>query len=60
MSLKTQLLCGFRLFCLNEPSLNLVIQCNLQTVDAFYAPLQIRCTAHNLRIVCVTGFEIKY
>ena len=35
MSLKTQLLCGFRLFYLHEPSWILVIQRNLQTVDAF-------------------------
>ena len=60
MSLKTQLLCGFRLFCLHEPSWLLVIQRNLQTVDAFYAPLQIRCTAHNLRIAEVAEYKITY
>ena len=38
------------LFYLHEPSWILVIQRNLQTVDALYASLQIRCTAHNLRI----------
>ena len=57
MSLKTQLLCGFRLFCLHEPSWLLVIQCNLQTVDAFYVSLQIRCAAHNLRIAGFTEYK---
>jgi len=60
MSLKTQLLCGFRLFYLHEPSWILVIQRNLQTVDALYASLQIRCTAHNLRIAEVTEYKITY
>ena len=49
MSLKTQLLCGFRLFLLGKPSWDLVIHSILQVVDALCASLQIRCTAHNLR-----------
>ena len=32
----------------------------LQVVDAFYASLQIRCTAHNLRIAEVTEYKITY
>ena len=60
MSLKTQLLCGFRLFCLHEPSWLLVIQRNLQTVDAFYVSLQIRCAAHNLRIAGFTEYKKQY
>ena len=47
------------LFMKEKPSWNLVMYSILQIVDAFYASLQIRCTAHNLRIVCTTGFEIK-
>ena len=32
----------------------------LQVVDAFYASLQIRCTAHNLRTAEVTEYKITY
>ena len=32
-----------------KPSWNLVLYSILQVVDAFYASLQIRCTAHKLR-----------
>ena len=32
----------------------------LQVVDAFYASLQIRCTAHNLLIAEVTEYKITY
>ena len=32
----------------------------LQVVDALYASLQIRCTAHNLRIAEVTECKITY
>ena len=32
----------------------------LQVVDAFYASLQIRCTAHNPRIAEVTDYKITY
>ena len=32
----------------------------LQVVDALYASLQIRCTAHNLRIAEVTEYKITY
>ena len=32
----------------------------LQVVDAFYASLQIRCTAHNLRIAGFTKYKITY
>ena len=60
MSLKTQLLCGFRLFYLHEPSWILVIQRNLQTVDAFYVSLQIRCTAHNQPIAGFPKYKITY
>ena len=60
MSLKTQLLCEFRLFYLNEPSWILVIQRNLQTVDAFYASMQIRCTAHNQPIAGFTEYKKQY
>ena len=60
MSLKTQLLCGFRLFLLGKPSWNLVMHSILQVVDAFYASLQIRCTAHNLRTAEVTEYKITY
>ena len=60
MSLKTQLLCGFRLFLLGKPSWNLVKYSILQVVDAFYASLQIRCTAHNLLIAEFTECKKKY
>ena len=60
MSLKTQLLCGFRLFLIGNHLEILVIQRNLQTVDALYASLQIRCTAHNLRIAGFTIYKIIY
>ena len=60
MSLKTQLLCGFRLFLLGKPSWNLVMHSILQVVDALYASLQIRCTAHNLRIAGFTKHRITY
>ena len=33
---------------------------NLQTVDAFYVSLQIRCTAHNLRIAGFPKYKITY
>ena len=33
---------------------------SLQVVDAFYAPLQIRCTAHNLRTAGFTKYKITY
>ena len=32
----------------------------LQVVDAFYASLQIRCTAHNLRTAEVTEYKITH
>ena len=32
----------------------------LQVVDVFYAALQIRCTAHNLRTAEVTEYKITY
>ena len=32
----------------------------LQVVDAFYASLQIRCTAHNLRTAGFTKYKITY
>ena len=32
----------------------------LQVVDAFYASLQIRCTAHNLRLAGFTKYKITY
>ena len=32
----------------------------LQVVDALYASLQIRCTAHNLQIAEVTEYKITY
>jgi len=32
----------------------------LQVVDAFYASLQIRCTANNLRTAEVTEYKITY
>ena len=32
----------------------------LQVVDALYASLQIRCTAHNLRIAGFTKYKITY
>ena len=60
MSLKTQILCGFRLFLLGKSSWNLVMHGILQVVDAFYASLQIRCTAHNLRIAGFTKYKITY
>ena len=60
MSLKAQLLCGFRLFYLNELSWNLVIYSILRVVDAFYASLQIRCAAHFLRIAGIIESKIKF
>ena len=33
---------------------------NLQTVDAFYASMQIRCTAHNQPIAGFTKYKITY
>ena len=60
MSLKTRLLCGFRLFLLGKPSWILVMHSILQTVDALYASLQIRCTAHNLRIAGFPKYKITY
>ena len=47
-------------FYLNEPSWSLVTNSILQVVDAFYASLQIRCTAHNLRIAGFTKYKITY
>ena len=32
----------------------------LQVVDAFYASLQIHCTAHNLRIAEVAEYKKQY
>ena len=32
----------------------------LQVVDAFYAALQIRCAAHNLRITEVAEYKKQY
>ena len=32
----------------------------LQVVDALYASLQIRCTAHNLRTAEVTEYKITH
>ena len=32
----------------------------LQVVDAFYAALQIRCTAHNLRTAGFTKYKTTY
>ena len=43
-----------------KPSWNLVIYSILQVVDAFYAALQIRCTAHNLRTAGFTKYKITY
>ena len=60
MSLKTRLLCGFRLFLLGKTSWNLVMYSILQVMDALYASLQIRCTAHNLLIAEVTEYKITY
>ena len=60
MSLKTRLLCGFRLFLLGKQSWNLVMHSILQVVDALYASLQIRCTAHNLRLAGFTKYKITY
>jgi hypothetical protein len=48
------------LFMKEKPSWNLVMYSILQVVDAFYASLQIRCTAHNLRIAKVTEYKITY
>ena len=56
----TQLLCGFRLFYLHEPSWILVTPRNLQTVDAFYVSKQIRCAAHFLHIVDIIESKIKF
>ena len=60
MSLKTRLLCGFRLFLLGKPSWNLATNSILQVADALYASLQIRCTAHNLRTAGFTKHKITY
>ena len=43
-----------------KPSWNLVMHSILQVVDAFYASLQIRCTAHNLRIAGFPKYKITY
>ena len=48
------------LFMKEKPSWNLVMDSSLQVVDAFYTSLQIRCTAHNLRIAEVTEYKITY
>ena len=34
--------------------------CILQVVASFYASLQIRCTAHNLRLAGFTKYKITY
>ena len=60
MSLKTRLLCGFRFFLLKKTILDLVMHSILQVVAAFYASLQIRCTAHNLRLAGFTKYKITY
>ena len=48
------------LFMKEKPSWNLVMYSILQVVDAFYASMQIRCTAYNLRIAKVTEYKITY
>ena len=48
------------LFMKEKPSWNLVMYSILQVVDAFYAALQIRCTAHNLRTAGFTKYKITY
>ena len=48
------------LFIKEKPSWNLVMYSFLQVVDAFYAALQIRCTAHNLRTAGFTKYKITY
>ena len=48
------------LFMKEKPSWNLVMHSILQVVDAFYASMQIRCTAHNLRIAGFTEYKITY
>ena len=48
------------LFMKEKPSWNLVMYSILQVVDAFYASLQIRCTAHNQPIAEVTEYKITY
>ena len=48
------------LFMKEKPSWNLVMHSILQVVDALYASLQIRCTAHNLRIAGFTIYKIIY
>ena len=48
------------LFMKEKPSWNLVMYSILQVVDAFYASLQIRCTAHNLQIAGFTKYKITY
>ena len=48
------------LFMKEKPSWNLVMHSILQVVDAFYASMQIRCTAHNLRTAEVTEYKITY
>ena len=48
------------LFMKEKPSWNLVMHSILQVVDAFYASLQIRCTAHNLRIAGFPKYKITY
>ena len=48
------------LFIKEKPSWNLVMHSILQVVAAFYASLQIRCTAHNLRTAGFTKHKITY
>ena len=48
------------LFMKEKPSWNLVMYSILQVVAAFYASLQIRCTAHNPRTAEVTECKIIY
>ena len=48
------------LFMKEKPSWNLVMYSILQAVDAFYASMQIRCTAHNQPIAEVTEYKITY
>ena len=48
------------LFMKEKPSWNLVMYSILQVVDAFYASMQIRCTAHNLQIAGFTKYKITY
>ena len=48
------------LFMKEKPSWNLVMYSILQVMDAFYASLQIRCTARNQPIAEVTEYKITY